>query len=1495
MADVDSLGIKIEADVRGAVGEIDKIISGVSSIATALKKIDTTAITSAFREMSGALGKMDTKVFSDMSKSAQEAAREVKKVTETEKKGAKAKITFDTSAYRSAIKELSAKFSKAGSDFKPSGSLTDMEKQAEKLSAKLDDLTRKEEKIISVGKISPEGTMFTNLQYDIAETVNKLDKLGDAIASTAKQSKDLSNIKINRWDEGVPKVNAKTEKPKVSMIPETSTQYNPSLMTSAFGEAAKNIKNYEQIAQQFGDVAQKSLSGMSATAEASKQKTDSLGNKVLELREKLKSLESKGLNFGDAEFDKTYSELKNAESKLEEYKKTLLSAKKSSISFSDTISKSFKKMANSIKKMVSKAVSSLGRLGRSLVFHRKNANGLSGGILGIGKSASKTVASLGNLTKQIAAASGVYLGLYGVIRALKGSIDFASSLTEVQNVIDVTFGKSKKIIEDFAKTSIQQFGLSQLSAKQTAGRFQSMGVALGLPQKEMANMSVELTKLSADLASFYDVSQSETAKSLQSVFTGTTMPMRKYGVDLTQATLEEWAHKRGIDAKMKSMSQAEKMMIRYQYVMESTGAAQGDFARTINSWHNQITLLKENFRELGGVIGTGIINAIKPVVQAINSVMGQVISFSKTVVNALGKIFGWTYEEGGGATNPAEDLAEGMEDVSDSTDKATKKQKEFNKQLSKLDELNNYTKDKNKDKDKGVGSGDLSGLGEGGYGGEWKSGESVIKKFKSEIDNLYELGQTIGDALKKAMDSIDWDGVYKKAEKFGTGLANFLNGLVETPGLFSSIGTTIAGGLNTALHFLDSFGKTFKWSAFGKGIANGINAFFKTFDFGLLASTFNTWANGILTTMIEAVQGVEWKTVAEKIVELINGIDASGISWNLGKLVNSLANAFYQLVSEKSTWTSLGTKIADGINGFFSGMNDVDPETGLTGFQALGKSISESISGIAGTITTALKGVDWTTVGQSIGDFIASIDFGKVAWDLTKLAANLFSAIVDAVSGFVEKAPLESAIVGLFVGLKLTGLGGKISTAISTALAGKNLSLGKIAIGLGLGAATLKLANEGKWTSAIASGITAFLTAKTFTGSTKLSLKIAAVTVAVAAGFKLGKVIGDWVTKQLATEDMSQYSYDFKFTDLFSYDLEEWKQGAADMVVDFQETLSEKKEEVLQAIADWLVDSGIADIPSKIVGFFSDALARIKKIWSKATIFFSGIWTGITNVFKNAGDWFKSIFSTAWGNIKGAWNNTKTFFSNIWNGITNVFNNVGSWFKDKFSKGWGNVKSAWGNTKTFFSGVWSNIKGAFGNIADWFKDKFSKAWEEVKKVFSTGGRVFDGIKDGILNGLKDVVNGLIRGINKVIETPFNGLNAALEKIRNVSIAGAKPFHELIPKIDVPQIRTLATGGFPEDGWFRASHGEYLGKFDNGQSVVANNKQITDGISDAVHRGNQESVMLMRQEISMLQRQNDLLLGILQKETGISKSEVFNAVRDEDNAFYKRNGHGAFAY
>lgn len=552
----------------------------------------------------------------------------------------------------------------------------------------------------------------------------------------------------------------------------------------------------------------------------------------------------------------------------------------------ETLSKAPNVSANIIR--MTEALANLAKTGAS---SGRAATSLGKSLNIFSGSANKAKSSSFSLAAALGKLYASYWLLFRAFSKIKDAIDISSSLTEVENVVRTTFGNYEKLIQDFSKTSIQDFGMSELTAKQVASRFQAMGTAMGFSQGKMADMSLQLTKLTADMASFYDMEQSDVARNLQAVFTGETEPLRKYGLDLTQATLKEWAMKQGLDADISSMTQAEKTMLRYQYVMANTAAAQGDFARTSDTWANQVRILKQSFEQLAAIIGGALINAFKPFVRTLNAVMQKVIAFATTVTNALGSIFGWKFEiSAGGLANDWSDAAGSAADIADSTGQSAKNVEKMNKGLRAFDELNLIT---TPDNSKGSGAG---GSGGGGASGGGASGglvqvDTIFKDYESQIRSLRELGAYISDALSDAMESIDWDRIYSKARNFGKGLADFLNGLI-TPRLFGDVGMTIASALNTAIYTALSFGEEFDWTNLGNSIAAGVNRFFETFDFSALGRTINTWVHGIYDTITTAIGNIKWSEVWDGVTDFLSEIDLETISLIIGAFALKYAGKF---------------------------------------------------------------------------------------------------------------------------------------------------------------------------------------------------------------------------------------------------------------------------------------------------------------------------------------------------------------------------------------------------------------------------------------------------------------------------------------------------------------------------------------------------------------------------------------------------------------------------
>jgi len=288
-------------------------------------------------------------------------------------------------------------------------------------------------------------------------------------------------------------------------------------------------------------------------------------------------------------------------------------------------------------------------------------------------------------------------------------------------------------------------------------------------------------------------------------------------------------------------------------------------------------------------------------------------------------------------------------------------------------------------------------------------------------------------------------------------------------------------------------------------------------------------------------------------------------------------------------------------------------------------------------------------------------------------------------------------------------------------------------------------------------------------------------------------------------------------------------------------------------------------IYSLLVGVVTGLLNNVADLFDELGLnsiagFLRGISTSLSTAMTTVVNWFKTyilepiknffgihspstVFAEIGGyliqglvnGIRGAVNTVTSAISTVYHAVTDKFSDIKTWFTTKFTGAVTAIKTVFnsGNLKAFFNGVWTNIKGCFGSVATWFQTTFSTAWTKVKDVFSKGGKVFTGITQGILNGLKTVINKLIDGINTVIATPFNGLNTALTKIKNVSIMGAKPFKNLISTISIPKIPKLAKGGvIPPNKEFLA----ILGDQKQGTNIEAPLETIKEGLRQVMLEG-----------------------------------------------------------
>ncbi len=247
----------------------------------------------------------------------------------------------------------------------------------------------------------------------------------------------------------------------------------------------------------------------------------------------------------------------------------------------------------------------------------------------------------------------------------KQAVELASDLQEVQNVVDTAFGSMAYKMEEFADTSIETYGISKLTAKQTGSTFMAMARGMGIALDKSSDMAIQLTALSADMSSFYNVSNDVASTALKSIFTGETESLKQFGIVMTQANLQQFAYDNGIQASISSMSQAQQVQLRYMYIMQQTSLAQGDFAKTSSSWANQTRMLSENWKEFLSILGSGLIQILIPVVQILNELLKGLIKIAKAIGYVI-KLISGSEESVSGIAGTTDDLGVSAGDAADS-------------------------------------------------------------------------------------------------------------------------------------------------------------------------------------------------------------------------------------------------------------------------------------------------------------------------------------------------------------------------------------------------------------------------------------------------------------------------------------------------------------------------------------------------------------------------------------------------------------------------------------------------------------------------------------------------------------------------------------------------------------------------------------------------------------------------------------------------------------
>lgn len=562
------------------------------------------------------------------------------------------------------------------------------------------------------------------------------------------------------------------------------------------------------------------------------------------------------------------------------------------------------------------------------------------------------------------------------------------------------------------------------------------------------------------------------------------------GIDLTAATLEEFRLAQGIETSYSQMSQAQKVMLRYQYLMANTTTQQGDFQRTNLSLANSMRTLQGYIQAVQTQLGVGLGSAIRHVVILLNQLMKYVLKAATAFATFMQTIFG-KYKGGasgiameglGDAADYADDLGSAADSAASGLGDAADNAKQLKKDLSVLpfDELNQLNKDR-EEASSGSGSGG-SGGGTGGLLGDglldWgdllensEAGQlpEAISAWAQQIKTAFEhgqwntLGQVIAQGLnrgiKKVYDLLDPDKVKRKVFPYVDAFATTFNSLVRWLN-FDLLGRTIGRGINDVVAILDRAITRINWRQLGTKFAAGANGLVDEVNFYGVGQLLGHKFMVVWEIMNGLVHDFSWTNLGIQLGSGVNGLN-DGIKWRTvaDTLVTGLNGAFETLrtFTETTNWDEIATNITDGLN------------TAIMGFKWAknAKALGKFINNLLDALIFIIDHTNWDAFGQGLGMALQRIPWGKFLRVVSKVIIDVFGGILQGMA-HTPAGAFASAIIG---GIVAFNIGGKlipfinnigaaitgeqsfsiIKKAVDSIMGGSFHSLGGLAFGVGAG------------------------------------------------------------------------------------------------------------------------------------------------------------------------------------------------------------------------------------------------------------------------------------------------------------------------------------------------------------------------------------------------------------------------------------------------------------
>lgn len=762
-------------------------------------------------------------------------------------------------------------------------------------------------------------TAISNLRTkgNVAKVCSSLDRLSASISALKSASTGLDGLsKITSFMNGLANVDltqsAKGIRSVANALNKISSVNLGNMDFSGLGSKMNSLKNGLSPISSISDSSIKSLRGVSSAI-----------NSIAKIPSITKKLDSKTLDDFAEVCKKVASAISPLASKL------------------DKVGSSFSSLPSKIKSAVNSTA------------HFSSAN----------QKASTSLSSLASQLENIKKRAAQLVSLKAIATYLANAVTKFNDFYEATDLFNNAMGELSGQATELINKMESLLGIDPTEAMTNIATIQSLATSFGLASDKAYILSKNLTQLAYDESSYWNKDTATTFTAIASAISGELEPIRRLGVDLSQARLQQELLALGFNKQVSSLSQADKAVLRYIAIMKQTTNIQGNLAQTISSPANMVRILKSEISQLAKAVG----QLLYPAFKAILPVLIAAVDLIKEFVVSLASVFGQKIEftDFSKTQKDIGGVANAMDDTADATKAAAKAAKDY---TMGFDELNIIDPSQNSGSS-GSGGGGAAGnlLGDvdlSQYDMFKDYAGSAVDEIKAKLKSLdsFQIGTQIGEQLNKLMGMI-YDAIHS----------------VD----WASLGAVFADGINGLVDSVD-------WDLFGRLLADRfiiefelLGGFLSQLDWTSVLNAFIDGFSGFFHELSDWIATVDWTSIGKQLTD---------------KISDALQNADIEKLARV-----LFNFITDSINAvsdFLAGTDSYQLGQDLVDFAI-----------------RAVTSVDWAGLAQAIGRF-----FGEAFIEALDFMGGLVSRIADYFEKKVAEGPFDNVglniVYGIYYGIQ---------------------------------------------------------------------------------------------------------------------------------------------------------------------------------------------------------------------------------------------------------------------------------------------------------------------------------------------------------------------------------------------------------------------------------------------------------------------------------------------